>query len=160
MLSKKRGFTFVEMMVTLGIMSVLAAVVVPYAGIAATRAREMELTQALRTIRTAIDRFNQDYKDGKISKECSCASEDGYPVDLKVLMYGADSSGVSGGKVKYLRHIPRDPFADQKIPAEEQWGLRAYGDNPDSTSWSGIDVYDVYTKSEKTALDGSKYGAW
>jgi general secretion pathway protein G len=158
--NKKRGFTLVELMVTLGIMAVLAAIAVPYAETAMKRSKEMELTAGLRTIRTAIDKFNQDYKDGKISKQCNCASEEGYPADLKVLISGADVSGAAGGKIKYLRRIPRDPFADQSQPSEEQWGLRAYGDDPDSSSWSGRDVYDVYTRSEKKALDGSKYDTW
>ena len=160
LLSKKKGFTLIELLVTLGIMAVLGAVAVPYAATAMTRAREMELMSGLRVIRSAIDKFNQDFKDGKISKECNCASSEGYPNDLKVLTFGADTPGVNAGKIKYLRHIPRDPFADQKQPAGEQWGLRAYGDNPDSASWSGRDVYDVYTKSEKKALDGSRYDSW
>jgi general secretion pathway protein G len=120
----------------------------------------MELEGSLRLIRQAIDGFYRDYKDGKISKLCDCAGDSGYPKSLQVLVDGASEPGIAQKKRKYLRRIPADPFADQTLPAAEQWGLRSYADEPDSRSWSGDDVYDVYTKSERKAINGSKYADW
>ena len=160
LLNKSKGFTIIEMLVTLTIISILAAIAVPYVEITIKRSKEMELRAALRTIRTAIDEFNGDWKKGVISKFCDCFSEAGYPKNLYILVEGVDIAGTVSQKKKYLRKIPVDPFADQSLPAEEQWGLRSYNDKPDSRTWSGEDVYDIYTKSEKKAIDGSYYVDW
>src|ERR1035437_2297695 len=160
LLNNNRAFTLVEMLVVLGIMAILASIAVPFAQTLVRRSNEMELRSALRTVRTAIDKFNIDWTGGEISKFCDCASDDGYPKTLKVLSEGADMPGPVQRKVKYLRHIPRDPFADQKLAADEQWGVRSYSDDPSSQSWGGQDVYDIYTKADRKASDGSKYRDW
>jgi general secretion pathway protein G len=159
-LSNKKAFTLVEMLVVLGIMGILASIAVPYAKAMVQRSDEMELRSALRSVRAAIDRFKLDWTSGKISKFCNCASDDGYPKTLKVLTDGAAMPGLAEKKIKYLRRIPRDPFADQTVPVEEQWGLRSYSDSPDSTAWGEQDVYDIYSKSDRKASDGSKYSDW
>jgi general secretion pathway protein G len=158
--SKNRGFTLVEMLVVLGIMAILASIAVPFAQTVVRRSNELELRSALRTVRAALDKFNIDWKNGKISKFCDCASDDGYPRTLKVLTEGAEMQGPMDKKIKYLRHIPRDPFADQAVAVDEQWGLRSYADDPVVGTWGGQDVYDIYTKTERKASDGTKYSDW
>jgi len=150
-----------EMLVVLTIMAVLASVAIPYAQKAMKRSKEMELMSALREIRTAIDAFHDDWKKGAISKFSDSASENGYPKNLSSLCEGAEANNITQKKIKYLRRIPRDPFfVDQSVPADQQWGMRAYDDEPDSSTWGGEDIYDVYTTCDKTALDGSKYADW
>jgi general secretion pathway protein G len=158
--NKKKAFTLVEMLVVLGIMAVLASIAVPFAQTMVRRSNEMELRSALRVVRAAIDKFNLDWTGGKISKFCDCAGDDGYPRTLKVLTDGVDMPGPVPKKIKYLRRVPRDPFADQALPADEQWGLRSYIDDPESRAWGGQDVYDIYTKTDRKAGDGSKYADW
>ena len=160
LLNKKKGFTLIEILVALGILSVLMAVAVPYAQMSVKRAKEAELTASLRVIRTAIDGFYKDYKEGKISKMCDCASEFGYPKNLLVLVEGVSTGEAVEKKLKYLRRIPANPFERQDIPAHEQWGLRSYADSWDSWSWSGEDVYDVFAKTDRKAIDGSDYASW
>jgi len=152
--------TLVELLVTLVILSILAAAALPYAEVTVRREKELELRRALRDVRTAIDAFYEDWKGGKISRASPAASEDGYPKTLQILVDGADSGDAKGGKRKYLRRIPRDPFADQGRPPVDQWILRSYQDEPDSITWGGRDVYDIRSASENTALDSSRYRDW
>lgn len=158
--SSNRGLTLIELLVTLVILSILAAAALPYAEVTIRREKEIELRRALRDIRTAIDAFNEDWKGGKVSKTSSAASDDGYPKTLQALVDGAEAADAKGGKRKYLRRIPRDPFADQSRPTAEQWVLLGYQDERDSIIWSGRDVYDVHSASDETALDGSRYKDW
>jgi general secretion pathway protein G len=158
--SSSRGLTLVELLVTLVILSVLAAVAMPYAEIGVRREKELELRRSLREIRTAIDRFHDDWTNSELSKTGEGVSEDGFPQTLDVLVEGADSGDAKGTKRRYLRRVPRDPFADQDKKTTEQWILRGYQDELDSSSWGGKDVYDVRTRHQGEALDGSKYQDW
>ncbi len=146
-------------MVALVILSLLAAAALPYAQKTVQRNKELELHRALRTIRTAIDRFHEDWQSGVISHLDNVASQDGYPRTLAVLVDGVERNGASGRKIRYLRRIPRDPFADPAVPPAQQWRLRGYQDDPGAT-WGGADVYDVTSRSEDTALDGTSYRDW
>lgn len=154
------GLTLIEMLVTLMIVSILAAMALPYAENTVRRGKEMELRQALRDIRSAIDRFHADWETGKIGKTVAGVSDDGYPKTLQVLVEGVEASGAKGGKAKYLRRIPRDPFADAARPAIEHWVLRGYQDDANALSWNGRDVYDIRTASRRVASDGSRYEEW
>lgn len=154
------GLTLIEMLVTLTIVSILAAMALPYAENAVRRGKEMELRQALRDIRGAIDRFHTDWEIGKIGKTVAGVSDDGYPKTLQVLVDGVEASGAKGGKAKYLRRIPRDPFADATRPVTEHWVLRGYQDDATALSWNGRDVYDIRTASQRAASDGSRYDQW
>ena len=158
--SSNRGLTLVELLVTLVILSILAVAALPYAEVTVRREKELELRRALRDVRTAIDAFYEDWKGGKISRTATAASEDGYPRTLQVLVDGAETGDAKGGRRKYLRRIPRDPFADQARPPPEQWVLRSYQDGSDSIAWGGRDVYDVRSSSENTALDGTRHRDW
>jgi len=158
--SSSRGLTLVELLVTLVILSILAAAALPYAEVAVRRDKELELRQALRDVRGAIDAFHEDWRAGRISRTATAASEDGYPRSLDVLVEGADTGDATGKRRRYLRRIPRDPFADARTPPAEQWLLRAYQDEAASTIWGGRDVYDLRTAAEGSALDGSRYQDW
>lgn len=159
----KRGFTLVEMLVTLAILAVLATAIMPIAKTAVKREKEIELERNLRLIREAIDAYKKLADEKKIEiKEDS----EGYPPDLQTLVKGvevkAESDNSAAGRrksslkiVKFLRRIPRDSMTNST-----DWGLRSYQDEPDSSVWGGENVYDVYTKSNATALDGTKYKDW
>ena len=155
-----RGLTLVELLVTLVIVSILASAALPFAETTIGREKELELRRALRDIRSAIDRFNDDWQAGRIPKTSEGASEDGYPRSLRVLVAGVDSGDARGGKRKYLRRIPRDPLADAKQDPEQQWVLRGYQDEVDSIVWNKKDVYDVRSGSEAAALDGTHFRDW
>jgi general secretion pathway protein G len=156
----RRGFTLVELLVTLAILSILAAAALPYAEVTVRREKEIELRKALRDVRSAIDAFYDDWKGGKISRSATAASEDGYPRTLQTLVDGADTGDAKGSKRRYLRRIPRDPFADPARAPAEQWVLRGYQDTADSLTWGGRDVYDIRSASEGTALDGTRHRDW
>lgn len=154
------GITLIELLVTLVILSILAAAALPYAEVTVRREKELELRRALRDIRSAIDAFNDDWKAGRLAKISNAASEDGYPKSLQVLVDGADSGDAKGNKRKYLRRIPRDPFSDGGRAPAEQWMLRGYQDEADTKTWNGKDVYDIHSASEATAIDGTRYKDW
>ena len=151
----ERGFTFIEMIVVTTILLVLASTVMPLAQVTMQRQREAELHRALREMRTAIDKFKDAVDQGLIpSTELEPANE-GYPPDLETLVDGVSvANDASGRKLKFLRRVPVDPMT------RDDWGLRSYQDDPGSKSWGGQNVFDVYTKSEGTALDGTKYRDW
>lgn len=150
---KNSGLTLIELLVTMVILSILAAGVLPLSEMVFKRTREMELRENLRTIRKALDEYNQLAKEGKIVVD---GFSSGYPKTLNVLVEGVE---VGGGpepyKKKLLRRIPRDPMTE-----DGEWGLRSYADDPDSEVWGGQDVYDVYSKSDREALDGTMYRDW
>jgi general secretion pathway protein G len=150
----RRGFSLIELMVALAVMGVLAVAAVPMLEIAAQRGRERELRQALWEIRDAIDRHKRAADAGTVEK-----SGDGYPKTLQSLVDGVPSLAGGGGRHYFLRRIPRDPFAPDALPAERGWGLRSYRSEPTQPQ-PGDDVYDVYSRSERLALDGTPLKAW
>lgn len=153
----QRGFTFVEMLVVVALVSILAAAVVPLAKVTMQRQREIELRRALREIRTAIDHYKDAVDGGQIPASRVRPGSEGYPPDLETLVAGVEAAGqgTTERKLKFLRRIPIDPMT-----REASWGMRSYEDRPDSKSWGGGNVYDVYSKSDGTALDGTKYQDW
>ncbi len=160
-LCTRRGVTLLELVVTMTILAILAAGVLPLTRMTAKRTREIELRRNLRTIRTAIDDFKKSYDKAIDDKKImSVVDKSGYPESLQQLVDGYDFGGLYATKKKFLRRIPPDPMNPSGRGQEPQWGLRSYHDKPDSTSWGGEDVYDVNSLSEGTAIDGSKYREW
>ena len=146
-----------EMVLAMAILAVLASVIVPMAEMTARRGQELELRRSLREIRTAIDNYKADFDKAVVEKKIIPAiNETGYPESLEVLVEGSDWGGLYPYKRKYLRRVPKDPFDEY----DEGWGLRSYEDEPDSTFYSGDDVYDVYSQSQRYALDGTAYNTW
>ncbi|HEU4938356.1 MAG TPA: type II secretion system protein [Vicinamibacterales bacterium] len=151
-----KGFTFIELLVVTTILLILATAAMPLARVTVQRQREIELHRALREIRLAIDKYKDSVDNGLIGSVDVKVGSEGYPPDLETLVEGVSvANDASGRKLKFLRRIPQDPMTKST-----EWGMRAYGDKPDSTSWGGGNVYDVYTKAEGTALDGTKYRDW
>lgn len=128
----------------------------PLAKVSAQRTREAELRRDLRDMRTAIDKFKDAADAGAISPLDIKAGSENYPPDLQTLVDGVTAANdATGRKLKFLRRIPTDPMT-----RSTEWGLRSYQDKPDATSWGGQNVFDVFTKSAGTALDGTKYKDW
>ena len=148
-LRSARGLTLIELIVAVGLLAILVGAAVPVVRIRVQREREHELRRDLWEMRDAIDHY-KDAAD-KNAFQIKLGSE-GYPPDLDTLVKGVD---VQGKKLRFLRRIPVDPMT-----GNTDWGLRSMQDDPDSTSWGGQNVFDVYTKSEGTALDGTKYSEW
>jgi general secretion pathway protein G len=152
----QRGYTFIELLVVSAIIIILASVAMPLAKVTATRTREAELRRALREMRTAIDKFKDAADLGQISPLEIKAGTEGYPPALETLVEGVPAANdVTGRKLKFLRRVPIDPMTK-----DTDWGLRSYQDDPDDTSWGGQNVFDVYTRSDGTGLDGTKYRDW
>ncbi len=146
-----RGFTLAELVMVVAMVSVLAAMALPTARFTMRREREAELRLALRQMRTAIDDHKRLADQGMIQIELGT---EGYPKELELLVDGVDIVGQTV-KRKFLRRIPIDPMT-----GKTEWGMRSYQDEADSTSWGGQNVYDVYSLSQATALDGTKYKDW
>ena len=150
------GYTFIELIVVAAIIMILASVAMPLARVTAQRQREVELRAVLREMRTAIDKFKDAADNQQIASLDIKVGSEGYPPDLETLVEGVSvANDASGRKLKFLRRIPIDPMTNST-----EWGLRAYQDRPDSYAWGGQNVYDVYTKSTGTGLDGTKYRDW
>jgi general secretion pathway protein G len=143
------GFTLLELIVAVTIMTILTMMALPLARVTIQREKEKQLRQALWEMRDAIDRY-KDAADRQLFQ--IKLDSQGYPPDLETLVKGVD---IQGKKVRFLRAIPTDPMTKSK-----EWGLRSMQDDPDSDSWGGQSVFDVYTKSQGTALDGTKYKDW
>ena len=155
-LANTRGFTFIELLVVSALLLVLASAAMPLAKVTMQRTREAELRRNLREIRTAIDKYKDAVDTGQIGSTDVRAGSEGYPPDLETLVEGVSVAGdASGRKLKFLRRVPIDPMTNSI-----EWGMRSYQDRPDSTSFGGQNVYDVYTKSTATGLDGTKYKDW
>jgi len=152
----QQGYTFIEVIVVTAILLILASAVMPLAQVTSQRQREAELHRSLRELRTAVDKFKDAVDTGQIAQSELEPGNEGYPPDLETLVEGINAANdASGRKLKYLRRIPIDPMTNSM-----DWGLRSYQDKPDSTSWGGKNVFDIYTKSTATALDGTKYRDW
>jgi general secretion pathway protein G len=148
------GFTLIELMVVTVIIAVLAIAVIPLAENSVQREREIELRQALRLLRTAIDEYKKFVDENKIQHS---ESTYGYPTKLDDLIRGIEYNDKNNKKkvIKFLRQIPHDP-----ISGAEEWGMRSYQDKRDSDRWGGENIWDVYSLSEKKGLDGSYYKSW
>jgi len=148
---KKRqsGMTLVELIVAIAIMAILATGVLPISRTVVKRQREKELHAALWQMRDAIDRYKDAADRGAFQVKLG---SEGYPPDMDTLVKGVD---VAGKTVRFLRRIPMDPMTHST-----EWGMRSMQDDPTSDSWGGQSVFDVYSKSTGTALDGTKYSDW
>jgi len=175
----QHGLTFFEMIATAAILMILASVILPTARTMHQRSQELELRRALREIRTAIDEYHKSLVlpgapgaqavpgmpgvavapavggQRRISPLENKLGSEGYPEKLEVLVEGVRAEGASDVKIKFLRRIPLDPMTNSR-----DWGLRCYQDEPNSTSWCGKNVYDVYSKSEGRGLDGTPFSEW
>ena len=155
------GFTLIELVVTIAILGLLATVAVPFTQLVQQRHKEAELRDGLRQIRTAIDAYKQAVSEGRLDKDT--LAPQGYPPDLDVLWKGVtDKTQIVAAKDKiyFLRRLPRDPFfPDEQAEPADTWGKRSYASPPDDPQ-EGDDVYDVYSLSEKTGLNGVPYREW
>ena len=146
---RQRGFTLIELIVATTILLLLSTMALPIARFTLMRARERELREDLWMMRDAIDRYKDASDKGAFQIK---VGSDGYPPDLKTLVEGVD---VAGKKLKFLRRIPVDP-----ITGKDEWGMHSMQDDPTSDSWDEQNLFDVYSKSQAVALDGSKYRDW
>ncbi|MDB5801808.1 MAG: ral secretion pathway gspG related transrane protein [Rhodocyclales bacterium] len=152
------GFTLIEMVIVVAIVGILASAAYPIASLVAQRARESELRIALRQIREAIDAYKQASQDKRVEKSLEAS---GYPPDLDTLVSGVnDASSPDSKKIYFLRRLPRDPmFPDPTVPAADTWGKRSYASTPDDPQ-EGADVFDVYSLSAKSGLNGVPFREW
>lgn len=146
------GFTLIELILACSILFVLATVSIPLARVAIKRRKEADLRYELREMRNAIDRYKDAADKNLIQVK---AGTEGYPPDLETLVKGVQLTGAKSEHVRFLRELPKDPMT-----GTTDWGMRSVQDDTDTTSWGGQDVFDVYSKSTGTALDGTKYSDW
>jgi general secretion pathway protein G len=147
--------TYLELIATATILMILASAILPLGKVAVKRQRELELRRELRTMRRAIDQYKQAVDQGQIGGTDVKLGSEGYPESLETLVKGVRRVGTVDRKLKFLRRIPVDPMT-----GGAEWGLRCYQDDPDSTSWCGDNVFDVYSKSTAKGLDGTTYNTW
>jgi len=145
-----QGFTLLELIVAATILSVLTLMALPLAKVTIQREKEKELRRALWEMRDAIDRYKDAADRGAFQTKVDSYN---YPPALDMLAKGVEAQG--GKKLRFLRSVPIDPMTQSA-----EWGLRSMQDDPDSDSWGGQNVFDVYTKSQGIALDGTKYKDW
>jgi general secretion pathway protein G len=148
----QRGYSLVEVMVVVVVLAILAAVALPVAKFTNKRLKEADLRQELRTLRNSIDEFKRYSDAGLLPVDLGT---EGYPPDLETMVEGVDVVGQVNMKKRFLRQIPIDPMT-----GEAEWGLRSYQDEPDSRSWGGENVFDVYSLSEGMGLNGVPYAEW
>jgi general secretion pathway protein G len=152
-----RGFTLIELVVTVALIGLLTAIAAPLAETVVQRGKEQELRSALMQIRDGIDAYKDAADSARIAK---AVGESGYPPNLQVLVDGViDKQSSAGSKLYFLRRIPRDPFGDPSLPPDQVWGLRS-SDSPPSAPEAGKDVFDVRSLSEGKGLDGTSYRDW
>ena len=158
MRQRKSGFTLIEMLITVAIVALLASVALPLSELAVQRGKEQDLRRSLREIRDAIDAYKRAADENRIARP---ADQSGYPPSLSVLVEGVtDTKSPGQQKIYFLRRLPRDPFhADASTPPERTWGLRSYESPPNNPS-AGRDVFDVYSLSTRTGLNGIPYREW
>lgn len=155
---RRNGFTLIELVVSVAIVALLASIVIPVEELLVKRTREQELRQSLREIRSALDAYKQAVDDKRVDPTLS---RSGYPSALAVLVDGVQDRGNvdKQGKLYFLRRLPRDPFAESTLSAEESWGKRSYASNADDPR-EGEDVFDVYSKAAGSGLNGIPYRKW
>lgn len=153
----KKGFTLIEMMVTITIVAILATMVLPLTQLAVKRSKETVLRSNLWQIRSAIDAYKTAWNDGHIAHRMG---DSGYPPTLQILVDGVrDSTDPAGHKIRFLRRIPRDPFAHNDVPADQTWGKRSYASEADHPQ-EGVDVYDVYSLNPGIGINLVPYQQW
>ena len=150
--SREAGMTLLELIIACAILLILSSAALPIAKFTVIRQKETELRRDLREIRDAVDRYKDTADRNQIRVEIG---SEGYPPDLETLVKGVQLGAGSDRKIRFLRRIPVDPMT-----GHAEWGLRAVQDDPDSTSWGGKNVFDVYSKSTGMAQDGTKYSDW
>ena len=156
-MKRARGFTLVELMVTVAIVSLLASLALPVAQLALQRGKEAELRAALREIRNALDAYKAASDEGRIAR---LAGQSGFPLRLEQLVEGVeDARSPTKAKIYFLRRLPRDPFADAGAPAASSWLKRSYLSPPDDPA-EGADVFDVISRSAGVGLNGVPYRQW
>jgi general secretion pathway protein G len=156
-MSRRRGFTLIEMLLVMAILGILAAAARPLLELQAQRSREQALRHALRSVRTAIDAYHQAALAGQVARS---VGDSGYPPTLEALVQGVpDLRSPADKRLFFLRRLPRDPFADPALPAGQTWALRS-ADSPPDAPQAGKDVFDILSTSERKALDGSRYRDW
>jgi general secretion pathway protein G len=151
-LSSEAGMTLIELIIACSILVILSTAALPVARFGIVHRKEVELRRDLREMRDAVDRY-KDLADQHLIRT-ELGSEN-YPPDLETLVKGVQLGASGDRKIRFLRKIPVDP-----ITGRSEWGLRAVQDDPDSTSWGGQNVFDVYSKSQATAADGTRYADW
>jgi general secretion pathway protein G len=156
--ARKQGFTLIEVLITAAIVATLASIALPLSELAAQRSKETELRRALQQIRDALDAYKRASDEGRILRS---TDQSGYPPTLAALVDGvADVRSPSHAQIYFLRRIPRDPlYADTTTPAERTWGLRSY-ESPATDPKPGKDIFDVYSLSARTGLNGIPYKEW
>lgn len=154
---RARGFTLVEMLATLALIALVATAALPLAELTMQRTKEAELRTALRQIRTALDAYKQAYDEGRILQK---AGDSGYPKSLMLLVDGVeDAKSPARMPLRFLRRIPRDPFADPALRDEDTWGLRSYRSPPNDPR-PGEDVFDVFSRAPGVGINGTPYREW
>ena len=152
-MSRQGGFTLLELVVTATVLLILASATVPLAKNGLRRQQELELRRSLRKMRTAIDDYKKQAEQQKI--KAPPAEANFYPASLEVMVEGVPATGSISRKVRFLRRIPVDPFT-----GKAEWGMRNTADDANSTSWGGGHVYDVYSLSQGTGMNGTPYKEW
>lgn len=152
-MTRRRALTFIELMISMTILAILAAAVMPTTQKMVKRRKEMELRRVLLEMRDAIDRFKRAHEEGLI--QVRDVDQHGYPADFDELVEGVPLKKDNTKKIRFLRKIPIDPMT-----GEAEWGMRSVQDDPDDGAWGGQNLFDVFSRSDGLALDGTEYAEW